>query len=241
LKNLWGCKVIVVKPLTLFIYGLVITVLAFIARSTQQLLILSLVNAPVGILLGFRRLRVLIILFLLGLVGLFINALVFANNGAPVLDLQVITVRDGALISFLNVTLRLLTILGAALIFITQSNVRDFIKSLEEELGLPKDVAYTLAVGLRMLSILERDAKEIQLVRVERGYRKYPLTPSGVSSFLRPLLSLGLERAVWIGIATELRGFALRSLERKGFRVGVSDVLIYSLLIIQCSTLFMFH
>ncbi|MEM4556987.1 MAG: energy-coupling factor transporter transmembrane component T, partial [Sulfolobales archaeon] len=173
---------IVVKPLTLFIYGLVITVLAFIARSTQQLLILSLVNAPVGILLGFRRLRVLIILFLLGLVGLFINALVFANNGAPVLDLQVITVRDGALISFLNVTLRLLTILGAALIFITQSNVRDFIKSLEEELGLPKDVAYTLAVGLRMLSILERDAKEIQLVRVERGYRKYPLTPSGVSS-----------------------------------------------------------
>lgn len=229
------------KPLTLFIYGLVITILAFIARSTHQLLILSLVNAPVGVLLGLRRLRVLVILFLLGLVGLFVNALVFANNGVPVLDLQVITVREGALTSFLNVTLRLLTILGAALIFITQSNVRDFIKSLEEELGLPKDLAYTLAVGLRMLSILERDAKEIQLVRVERGYRKFPLTPSEVSSFLRPLLSLGLERAIWIGIATELRGFALRSLKRRGFRIGASDILTYSLLIIQCFAVIILH
>ncbi|MEM4519890.1 MAG: energy-coupling factor transporter transmembrane component T [Sulfolobales archaeon] len=222
------------RPLTLFIYGLTVTVLAFIARSTQQLVLLSLINAPIGILLGFRRFKALIILFLIGLIGLFINALMFANNGAAVLNLYIITVREGALISFLNVTLRLLIILNATLIFITRINVRDFIKSLEEELGLPKDIAYALAVGLRMLSILERDAKEIQLIRVERGYRRFPLTPTDVSSFLRPLLSLGLERAVWIGIATELRGFAIRSSKRSGFKVGISDMLIYSFLVLQC-------
>lgn len=227
-----------VRSVTLFIYGLTITILAFIARSTEQLILLTLINAPLGIYLGFKRLKILIILFLLGLIGLFVNSLIFANSGIAVLDLQFITVREGAITSFSKVTLRLLTILGAALIFITQVNVRDFIKSLEEELRFPKDIAYALSVGLRMLNILERDAKEIQLVRVERGYRKVPLTPADVGSFLRPLLSLGLERAIWIGIATELRGFALRNPKRGEIKVGVIDILLYSLLILQCLAIF---
>ncbi len=227
-----------VRPTTLFIYGLTITILAFVARTREQLLILALINSPVGIALGLRRrLTFLIVLFLAGLGGLFVNALMFANSGEPVIDLHLLVVREGALTSFLNVSLRLLIILGAALLFITQVNVRDLIKSLEGELGLPKDVAYALAVGLRMLSILERDAREIQLVRTMRGFRRYPVTFTDVGSFLRPLLSLGLERAVWVGIATELRGFALRRSRRVGFRVSTHDILLYLTLITQCLVL----
>ncbi len=230
------------RPLTLFIYGLIVTILAFIARSTEQLLILTLINSPVGIVLGLRkRFTALIALFLVGLIGLFINALIFSNSGALLVDLSFIAIKEGAITSFLNVTLRLLVILGAALIFITQTNARELIKSLEEELGLSKDIAYALAVGLRMLNILERDAGEIRLVRAERGFRKYPVTPADFGSFLRPLLSLGLERAVWIGIAAELRGFAQRSPRRVGLRVSLKDLVIYSILILQFIAVFVMH
>lgn len=233
------CKL---RPLTLFIYGLTVTILAFIARSTEQLLILTIINSPVGIILGIRRrLTSLIALFLIGLIGLFTNALIFSNNGVPLIDIHLLVIREGAVTSFLNVTLRLLVILGATLIFITQTNARSLIKSLEEELGLSKDIAYALAVGLRMLSILERDAGEIRLVRAERGFRKYPITPADFGSFLRPLLSLGLERAIWIGIATELRGFAQRSPKRVGLRVGLKDLAVYLVLILQCVAIFIIH
>ena len=227
------------KPSTLFIYGLTITILAFIARDVSQLLVVNSINAPLGLILGLkRRLRIFIILFFIGLIGLFINALVFANTGKPVLLLPPLTIREGAVIGFIKVTLRLLAILGATLIFITQVNVREFIKSLESELRLPKDVAFATAIGLRMLSIVERDAREIQHIRIQRGYRKYPITPSDIASYLRPLLSLGIERATWIGIAAELRGFALRKPRYTRFRLSRVDILVFIALVVQVILLF---
>ncbi len=227
------------KPTTLFIYGLVITILAFISRRFEQLLILALVNTPVGVVLGFRRYSVIIALFFIGLIGLFVNALMFSNVGNPVLEFYGLVIREGVFTAFVNVMLRLLSILGATLIFITQVNARDLIKSLECELGLPKTIAFATAVGLRMLNILERDLREIQLVRVERGFRKYPITPSDIGSFLRPLLSLGLERALWVGIAAELRGFSQRSSRRVGIKITYVDICVYTLLITQVITVLM--
>ncbi|MEL9998359.1 MAG: energy-coupling factor transporter transmembrane component T [Sulfolobales archaeon] len=221
------------RPTTLFIYGLVITILAFISRRFEQLLILAVINAPVGIVLGFRKYSVIIGLFLVGLIGLFVNALIFSNVGTPVIEFYGLVIREGVLTAFINVTLRLLSILGATLVFVTQVNARDLIKSLECELGLPKTIAFATAVGLRMLSILERDLREVQLVRVERGFRKYPITPSDIGSFLRPLLSLGLERALWVGIAAELRGFSQRVSRRVGIKITYVDLIIYALLITQ--------
>lgn len=227
------------RPSTLFIYGLTITILAFIARSLEQLLVINVVNAPLGLFLGFkRRLRIFIILFFIGLVGLFINALVFTNTGRPVITLSFLIIREGALLGFAKVTLRLLAILGATLIFITQVNVREFIKSLEGELRLPKDIAFATAIGLRMLSIVERDSREIQLTRIQRGFRKYPITPGDIGSYLRPLLSLGIERATWIGIAAELRGYALRKPRRVKIKLSKIDVMVYLLLALQILLLF---
>lgn len=222
------------RPLTLFIYGLSITLLAFIARETHELLLIALPNGVAGITLGIiRRLRLLIALFFLGLIGLLINAIAFSNVGPPILELYLITIREGALIAFTNVTLRLVAILGVTLLFITQVNARDFIESLEREARLPKELAYAVAVGLRMLSIFERDLREIQLIRVERGYRRYPITPQDVASFLRPLLSLGLERALWVGVASELRGFTYRKVVRRSIRLGFTDLITYAALVIQ--------
>lgn len=227
------------RPSTLFIYGLTITILAFIARSLEQLLVINVVNAPLGLFLGFkRRLRIFIILFFIGLIGLFINALVFTNTGEPVITLSFFIIREGALLGFAKVTLRLLAILGATLIFITQVNVREFIKSLEGELRLPKDIAFATAIGLRMLSIVERDSREIQLTRIQRGFRKYPITPGDIGSYLRPLLSLGIERATWIGIAAELRGYALRKPRRVKIKLSKIDIMVYLLLALQILLLF---
>lgn len=221
------------RPLTLFVYGIAVTVLAFASRSTEGLAVLALFNAPVGVALGTRKYPTLLALFLVGLAGLLLNALVFANTGRPVVEIYGVSIREGALVAFANVTLRMLSILGASLVFLSQTNARDLVRSLESELGLPKGLAFATAVSLRMLSMVERDAREVQLVRAERGYRKYPVTPSDVESFLRPLLSLGLERATWIGVAAELRGFSQRASRRARVEVGPADAVAYALLAVQ--------
>jgi len=222
------------RPSTLFIYGLGITILSLLSRELFPLIFLNIVNTPIGIYLGIRkRLKLFILLFFIGLVGLFLNSIVFSNTGHIIIKTGYLTIRSNALINFLKVSLRLSSILGAALIFVTQVNIREFIRALESEFRLPKDIAFATSVGIRMLKVIEKDSNEIQLIRIERGYRKYPITPSDLKSFLRPLLSLGLERAKWIGIAAELRGFARRKAVRYRIKYSINDYLVFITLGIQ--------
>jgi len=229
------------RPSTIFLYGLAITLLAFLSRDFKSLLILSVINGSIGLYLGLRRgLKFFILLFFIGLIGVLINALLFANYGEPIIIFDGIILREMFINSFILVTLRLFSILGVALIFTSLVNTRDFIKSLEAELYLPKDIAFATSIGIRMLNILTRDSEEIRHIRVMRGKSKYPITPSAFLSYLRPLLSLSVERAKWIGIAAEMRGFERRKRSVRRGKFSRSDLLIVILLIFECVMIIVF-
>ena len=225
-----------VRPSTLFLYGLIITLLVLMTRDIKILLLIVVINTPVGIFLGIRRrLGLFLALFFIGLIGVFINSFFIGNTGRVIYSFYGIVFREGFIRAFTAITLRLLAILGVALIFTSIVNTREFIRSLENELHLPTGIAFATSIGIRMLDIVSRDAREIRHIRIMRGMSRYPITPSSLLGYLRPLLSMGLERARWIGIAAEMRGLGRR--KRVKIKVGYSiiDYLVWILLLIQVS------
>ncbi len=203
------------------------------SRDIRALLLLFLVNLPLGAYLGRRRGLIFFLLYVLGIFGILVNALAFSNHGRIVLSLGPLIVREGALRAFTAVLLRLSSILGAALVFYGLVEVRELLDALEGTLRVPRGFVFSLAVGLRMLSLLQRDAAAIAEMRRQRGHRGVPIAPWDLLSFLRTLLSIALERGVWIGIASELRGFSLRRRVLRPYRPGAGDAAFLALLALQ--------
>ncbi len=220
-------------PTTLFIYALSVTVLSMVSRDPRVLLALALLNLPLGTYLGRKRGVIFFLLYFLGLFGIFLNSVAFSNQGAAVLDVGPLVVREGAVKAFLRVFLRLSSILGAALIFYGLADIRELLDALECTMRIPRGFVFSLAVGLRMLALLQRDAGEILEMRAQRGHSRRPLTPGSLSSFLRTLLSVALERGLWIGVAAELRGLSLRERRPRPYRPGLGDVVLLALLALQ--------
>lgn len=227
------------NPSVLFLYGLFLTILAFALRKIEPLTFSALLNVAMGLILGFKRFRFLITVFLLSLIGVAVNAIIFAG-GEPIYQFGPLIIRSKAITGFIEVSLRLALMLSATLIFSSLTNPRDLLRSLESELGLPKQVSFTVSLSLRLLRIFEADIREVQAVRKSRGLRTIPLTPSDWGSFLSPLLSIGLERGRWIGIAAELRGFSLRKSKKTCLKLSLIDCLIFTLMFIQIIVFLMF-
>lgn len=219
-------------PTSTFLYALAVTALAFTFREARQLAAIGLPNGVLGFSLGFRRSRWIILLFSTAVWGTFLNALIFANTGIPVAQIGPLTVRMGAINATLTIGLRLLAIAGAALIFFSSTSPRDLIRHLEAELRLPKGLAFSIAYSLRLFPLMQRDFREIQLARAERGYRRVPLTPTDVRSIMLPLLSVGYERAIWTGIGAELRGFASRKRRMKA-EFGIPELMVLASITLQ--------
>jgi energy-coupling factor transport system permease protein len=222
-----------ISPTSLFIYALGVTALAFASKNIYSLLLIGIINGVPGLILSLKKYKLIAILLAIGVWGTFINAVLVSNYGFTVLEIGPLVVNSGALIATLMISLRLLGIAGGALIFLSLAKPREIIKSLEEELGMPKGIAFATSFAIRLLSLMRKDYREIQSIRIERGFRKYPLTPSDIKSLLLPLLSLGYERGIWVGIAAELRGFSLRKTRRKGLKLGSKEAFIYIALITQ--------
>jgi len=220
------------SPSMLFIYGLFLTLMAFLLRNIEALALLALLNFTIGIILGGKKFKMLLVAFAISLAGVLTNALVFAG-GEPLWSLGFIVIRKGAVRGFIEVSLKLTLLLSATLIFSSLTNPRDLLRSLESELGVPKQLSFMVSLSLRLFRIFERDLAEIQLIRRSRGLRVTPLTLSDWESLLTPLLSIGLERGRWIGIAAELRGFSLRKIERKGLKLQLSDIALIAAMLAQ--------
>jgi len=225
-----------VDPAVLFIYGLVLTLVLFIDRDALSLALIGVPNALIGFVLGWRKYKVLIALFLVGLVGLGINALLLTNVGPAVLSVGPLVVRAGAVNTFVTVGLRITGIAGVAFLFVSLVDPALAVRSLERELRLPKGVCFALAYALRLIDLMSKDLREVQGVRVLRGYRSVPITPSDIRSVLTPLLSVGYERALWVGIAAELRGFRLRKVSKEPLRIGWREATVLTLLALQILT-----
>jgi len=220
-------------PAVLFIYGLVLTLVLFVDRDALSLALIGVPNALLGFALGWRKYKVLIALFLVGFAGLAINALLLTNVGPAVLVVGPLVVRAGAVNTFVTVGLRITGIAGVAFLFVSLADPAQAVRSLERKLRLPKGVCFALAYALRLIDLMNKDLREVQGVRVLRGYRSVPITPSDVKSVLTPLLSVGYERALWVGIAAELRGFRLRKVSREPLRIEWREAVVLTLLALQ--------
>ncbi|WP_440059360.1 energy-coupling factor transporter transmembrane component T [Thermogladius sp. 4427co] len=197
-----------------FILALALTLLAFIVSDTTVLVALAAFSTLLPAK-GIKKIYWVYIFLLVSLIGVFVNALMFANTGAPVLEFHGFTIRANAVEGFVRVTLRLLIIAGAGAWFIASYTPFEIARGLEKELGIPKGVSFAIAYAFRLIPLVARDLAEIQNVRRERGKRTIPLLPSDLASILTPLLRTGYERAVWTGISIELRGFSLRKIRRE--------------------------
>lgn len=223
------------RPSTLFIYSLGITLMAFIFRDPLEVSVFAVPNILVGLYMGVRRYRILIILFLFGYLGLFINTLIVANTGDPVLTLYPLVIRSKAVNAFISIGLRLLSIAGATLIFLSLVEPYKAVKSLENDLRLPKGLAFSIYYALRLLPYIERASRDIMAIRRMRGHSGLVISPGNFTSILRQLLALLIERAVWTGVSIELRGFSVRKVRRTPYRLSRTDVIVFTLLLIQAS------
>ncbi|MEZ0290374.1 MAG: energy-coupling factor transporter transmembrane component T [Sulfolobales archaeon] len=224
------------RPLssTLFIYALVISLLAFIARDTREMLMPGLLNMIAGFALGFRRFRPLILLFLAGVVGLVLNSLLVANTGKTVLSIDsFLIIRENAVRAVINITLRLGMIAGATLVFLSISDPRNVIRDLERDLRLPRGIVFAIFYALRLYQLLKKDLDEIMLVRAERGFRRISILPRDILTLITPLLSVGIERAMWAGVSAEMRGLAIRSVKYPSRKISHTDYMIYVAMILQ--------
>lgn len=219
---------------TLFLYALVISLIAFIASSAKSIVIPSLLNGIPGFILGGRKLpqKLLAMLLLLNAWGAFLNGLYFHNFGEVIISTQIIVIRRGAVESFLLVSLRFFLVVGATLLMLGLVNVRDLVRSLERDIKIPPGIAFSIAYAFRLFPLLSKDLSEIYLARKERGFTSIVLKPRDLRSILLPLLNLGYERAVWGGISAELRGLRIRRTSR-GKSVGAGDLIILSALTLQ--------
>lgn len=216
------------SPSILFIYGLWMALVIASERDLSDLLLLFFAVGVPGMVLGARRAVIVVYAVLVGSLGVFINSLIIANTGVEVARLGPLVVREGAVDATLSIVLRILALSGTGLLFIGLTTPRTAIRSLEEELRLPKGLAFSVAFALRMLPLIRRDFEEVRDSIRQKRDRRIPLAPSWVFSILAPMMSISLERALWVGIAAELRGFRLRK-KRRRLRVGPVDLALIAL------------
>ncbi|GBF08862.1 conserved hypothetical protein [Aeropyrum pernix] len=227
------------RPWALFVYGVLVTIIAIVG-SGRELLATFLITGVPGFVLGFVRYRFLVLLIPLTVIGTFLNALAIYYTGLArepgdiVARIWVIEIPEFAVETTAVIALRVFSFAGAGLLLVSLVSPRDALRSLTEELGLPKGLAFSLAFALRLFPLIRRDLGEVMAVRRLRGYRTIPLSPSDYMSIIAPLLNVSLERAVWVGVSAELRGFRLRRVRRR-LTFGLPEAFLAILLIIQAA------
>jgi len=224
------------SPSIFMIYSLGITAETFILRDPVKLLAICIVNLGLAIAMGFRGFKALGILVAVSLWGTFINALAVANTGSIVGHIGPIEVREGAVRATIEITLRLLAIALAGLSFISLSDPASLVRELVRGLRIPPGIAFSLSYAIRLIPLIRRDYEEVRIARIERGARGIPITPGDIASILTPLLSIGLERAMWAGISAELRGLRLRR-QGGGVRLSAPDYWLLALLAFEIALL----
>ena len=217
----------------LFIYAMWITILGVATGDPGKLAVTTLLTGIPGLVLGYRRYGMLVPLIGLALIGSFVNMVVLYNVGSPVFSLGPLTVREEAWRRTLGLSFRILTLAGAGLLFASAINPRDAVKTLESELGMPRGFAFALAFALRLLPLIYRDLQEVLAVRRMRGYRRVPISPGDYRSIIMPLLSISVERGLWVGIAAELRGLSIRPKRRFKPRFKRMDLALLVLALVQ--------
>lgn len=215
---------------TTFIYALVMAGLAFLEESVIALMVLCVTNMFLAITVGRKRFLYILALASVGIVGVFVNALFFANTGDQLISVWWIIVRTGVVQAAFKVSLKLLLIAGAGGVFFYMYTPAEIARAFFKELGFPPVVAFPLFYAIRMMPVVVRDFGEVRNVWKMRRKRLIPLYPPHVSALLSTLLAIGLEKALWSGVAAELRGYSSLT-TRRSFKLGLGDVVLIALLV----------
>lgn len=216
----------------LLTYALVLTGLAFISKNLTVLIALLAPPLTLMLISGSRRLLWVLLLFLIGEIGVFLNALFFSNTGSVVLDLGFVSIREGAVNGFIVVTLRMLLITSAGNLLVFSKSPVDIFREIVFELGLSPYLSIPLAYSLRILPVVGRDLKEAVFIRRQKKEGVNPLNPLNFYSITLTLMAVNYERAVWSGISAELRGLKYFK-PRFNYRVNKWDLLLFTLLTTQ--------
>lgn len=216
-----------------FLYSLIVTGIAFVEGSWPALSILALLNLSLSLAYGGKRFGYILLLLAIGLIGVFINALAFSNEGPVVATIGSLEIRENALRGFASVSMRLLLIAGAGGVFFFSRPLIEIMRGLKYELGLPLTISFPLFYAVRMLPSIKSDLDEITHIRRMRRRRTLVFYPPHLIAVTATLLSINLEKAIWSGIAAELRGY--RSVKRRprGVRLLPQDYALIALLAVQ--------
>jgi energy-coupling factor transport system permease protein len=237
-----GLRALRPSPASLLVYGLTVTLIAFYASSPKTLTVLVALTGVPGLIAGIIKYRLLVALIPFTIIGAFTNAMmlyyagVIEDPGRILLSLGPIEVPEYAVDSTARIGARILSFAGAGLLLASFVTPRDAVRSLSDELGLPKGASFSLSFALRLLPLLKNDLDDILLVRKLRGHRRIPVTPRDYRSIITPLLASSLERALWVAVAAELRGFALRPTRRAKPRLTLGDCALAAMLAVQIAS-----
>lgn len=110
-----------------------------------------------------------------------------------------------------NVTLKYMTVIPAALLFIVTTNPSEFAASLNR-IGISYRVAFAIALALRYVPDIQRDFRNISRSQQARGMdmsrnEKLPKRLKNAASIILPLIFSSLDRIETISSVMELRGF----------------------------------
>ncbi|MGE6656307.1 energy-coupling factor transporter transmembrane component T [Bacillus altitudinis] len=111
----------------------------------------------------------------------------------------------------LNITLKYVTVMPAALLFIVTTNPSEFASSLSR-IGVSYRISYAVAIALRYIPDIQRDFRTIAISQQARGIdlsknEKLGKRIKNALSIVMPLIFSSLERIETISNAMELRGF----------------------------------
>ncbi len=110
-----------------------------------------------------------------------------------------------------NVTLKYLSVIPMALLFILATNPSEFAASLNK-IGISYKIAYSVSIALRYIPDIQREYHDISFAQQARGIdmsKKEKLFKriKNMSSILMPLIFSSLDRIENISTAMELRAF----------------------------------
>lgn len=220
------------KVATLLVYAVALSGLAFVLSNLLDLLILAIPPLFLSIVLIRGRLKWLMLAYLIGLIGIFVNALFFSNTGPIVVSVGLLEIREKALESFTIVSLRLLAIASSGALFALLYSPVEIYRGLLYEIGAPVTITLPVAFSLRLIPVIRRDFDEVIFQRKQRKHRTILLNPFHFSSVVGALIAINYERAKWSGISAEMRG--LRKIKpTRNYRVGLFDLFMLIILVSQ--------
>ncbi|WP_042454913.1 energy-coupling factor transporter transmembrane component T family protein [Neobacillus dielmonensis] len=111
----------------------------------------------------------------------------------------------------LNITLKYLTVIPAALLFMVTTHPSEFASSLNR-IGVSYSIAFAVALALRYIPDVQRDYRTIALAQQARGLdmsrkEKLPKRFKNAVLIIFPLVLSSLDRIETISNAMDLRGF----------------------------------